>query len=151
MTLSIMKLCHYAECHCAECRDLFVGMLNVIMLIVIRLNVVMLNVIMLNVVASIHGIWVDGNFHFLESFDKKYFTLKWFSQIKKNTLIHSYWQWLCIFLWYLFYVHKHTFGGGLTPSIRTVGSLLRRPEKYFDFRNFIYLQTYFWSSNSSKC
>jgi len=32
MTLSITKLCHYAECYCAECRDLFVGMLHFIML-----------------------------------------------------------------------------------------------------------------------
>jgi hypothetical protein len=30
MTLSITKLCHYAEC-----RDLFIGVLNVIMLIVV--------------------------------------------------------------------------------------------------------------------
>jgi hypothetical protein len=49
-TLSIMKLCHYAEWHCAECRDLYIAMLNVVMLSVIRLNVVMLSVIRLNVV-----------------------------------------------------------------------------------------------------
>ncbi len=44
MTLSIMKLCYYAECHCAECRDLFIGMLNVVILSVVRLNVVMQSV-----------------------------------------------------------------------------------------------------------
>ncbi len=50
MTLSIMKLCHYAECHCAEGCDLFFGMINVIILSVIRLNVIRLNVIRLNVI-----------------------------------------------------------------------------------------------------
>jgi len=45
MTLSKMKLCHYAECHCAEYRNLFIGMLNVVMLSVVRLNVVMLSVV----------------------------------------------------------------------------------------------------------
>ncbi len=44
MTLSITKLCHYAECHCAECRDLFIGILYVIVLSVVRLNVVILSV-----------------------------------------------------------------------------------------------------------
>jgi hypothetical protein len=56
MTLSIMKLCHYAECHCAECRDLFIGMLNVVMLSVVRLNVVMLSVVRLNVVMQSVGV-----------------------------------------------------------------------------------------------
>ncbi len=51
MTLSITKLCHYAECHCAERHDLFIGMLNVIMLKVIMLCVVRLNVVLLTVVA----------------------------------------------------------------------------------------------------
>ncbi len=51
MTLSITKLCHYAEYHCAECRGLFIGMLNVIMLSVVMLSVVMLSVVMLGVVA----------------------------------------------------------------------------------------------------
>ncbi len=61
MTLSIAKLCHYAECHCAECRNLFIGMLNVVMLSVIRLSVVRLNVIMLSAVAPFHpGIILAG-------------------------------------------------------------------------------------------
>ncbi len=45
MTLSITKLCHYAECYCVDCRDLLIGMLNVIMLSAVRLNVVMLSVV----------------------------------------------------------------------------------------------------------
>ncbi len=49
MTLSITKLCHYAEYHCAECRDLFIGMLNVFIITVIRLNVIMLSVVGLKV------------------------------------------------------------------------------------------------------
>ncbi len=44
MTLSITKLCYYADSHCAECRNLFIGMLNVVMLSVIRLNVFILSV-----------------------------------------------------------------------------------------------------------
>ncbi len=51
MTLTIMKLCRYAECHCADYRNLFIGMLSVVRLSVIMLSVVMLNVVMLNVVA----------------------------------------------------------------------------------------------------
>ncbi len=35
MTLSITKLCHYAEWHCAERQDLFIGMLNVVILSVV--------------------------------------------------------------------------------------------------------------------
>jgi hypothetical protein len=50
MTLSITKLCQYAECHCAECLDLFIHMLNVVMLSDIMLSVVRLNVVMLSVV-----------------------------------------------------------------------------------------------------
>jgi hypothetical protein len=50
MTLSVMRLCHYAERHCAECRDLFIGMLNVILLNVVLLSVIMLCVILLSVV-----------------------------------------------------------------------------------------------------
>jgi hypothetical protein len=40
MTLSIAKLCHYAEC-----RDLFIGMLNVVMVSVIMLSVIRLSVV----------------------------------------------------------------------------------------------------------
>ncbi len=54
MTLSITKLCPYAECYCAECRDLFIVMLSVIMLSVVVLSVAMLNVVMLSVVAPYH-------------------------------------------------------------------------------------------------
>jgi len=39
MTLSITKLCHYAERHYAECHVLFTIMLSVVMLSVIMLNV----------------------------------------------------------------------------------------------------------------
>jgi len=45
MTLSITKLCHYAEC-CIP----FIVMLNVITLDVVILNVIMLDVAMLNVI-----------------------------------------------------------------------------------------------------
>jgi len=51
MTLSITKLCHYAESYCAECRDLFIGMLSVVRLSVIRLSVARLDVVRLRVVA----------------------------------------------------------------------------------------------------
>jgi hypothetical protein len=40
MTLSITKLCHYAERHYAECHVLFTIMLNVIMTSVIMMSVV---------------------------------------------------------------------------------------------------------------